>query len=100
MESYRAGVRSDPKNVHAHTRLGDLFFQQKQFREAQAEYQAATRLDPGRAAAHLGLGWVHQEAGEPAKALAAFQAALALDPSLVGARKAVERIEKGLTPPR
>jgi tetratricopeptide (TPR) repeat protein len=100
MESFRAGVRGDPKNVHAHSRLGDLFFARKQFREAQAEYQAAIRLDPGQVGAHLGLGRVYQELGEPANALEAFQAALTLDPDLAEARKAIEWIGKGQKPTR
>lgn len=41
-----AVLRKDPNNIHAHSLLGDVFFDQGKYEEAVAWYQMALDLDP------------------------------------------------------
>lgn len=67
--------------ARAHTDLGAVYFQQKQFEIALEEFTHATKIDPSFASAFNGLGLVNAELGRDDVADANFRQAIQLEPS-------------------
>ena len=79
---YQQALAINPRNVHAHQRLGFLLFHQKrQFKEGLAHTTEALQLDPNEGCAHYDLGMALQYAGQIEPAVEHFEAAVRLLPA-------------------
>ncbi len=67
--------------ARAHTDLGAVYFQQKQFEIALEEFTEASKIDPGFGSAYNGLGLVHAALGQDDIANANFKKAIEIEPN-------------------
>lgn len=75
-------LRVAPEDVPAHTALGDIYREQKRFREAREQYNEALRIHPGSAQAYYGLGLFQLEIGKKQAAMKSLARLSKLDPRL------------------
>jgi tetratricopeptide (TPR) repeat protein len=73
-----------------------LYFLMGRFDESLADIVKTLELEPRHFGALSGRGMIYQRLGRDAEALAAFKEALSINPSMVGARLAVQQLEKAL----
>ncbi len=79
---YEKALRANPRNVHAHQRLGFLLYhQRRQFEAGLSHTLEAVKLDPGDGCARfdLGVAFIHQ--GQSAQAIPHLKEALRLLPN-------------------
>lgn len=74
-------VENQKARALAHTDLGAVYYQQRQYKIALEEFTEASRIDPSFAFAYNGLGLVHSALGENDKADANFRKAIQLEPN-------------------
>ena len=67
--------------ARAHTDLGAVYFQQKQYEIALEEFGLAAKIDPNYALAYNGLGLVNAELGKDSDADSNFKKAVQIDPN-------------------
>ncbi|MGB4811227.1 MAG: type IV pilus biogenesis/stability protein PilW [Methylophilaceae bacterium] len=67
--------------ARAHTELGAVYYQQKQYEVALEEFNLAVKVDPKFALAYNGLGLVYADLGKTNEADAYFKKAIQLDPN-------------------
>lgn len=67
--------------ARAHTDLGAVYFQQKQFEIALEEFTKAAKIDPNFGLAFNGLGLVHAALGQDDIASANFKRAIEIEPN-------------------
>lgn len=67
--------------ARAHTDLGAVYFQQKQYEVALEEFTQATKIDPSFGLAFNGLGLVYSALGQDDIASANFKKAVEVDPN-------------------
>ncbi len=81
----QAQQEKDLENVknraRAHTDLGAIYFQQKQYEIALDEFTQASKIDPNFATAYNGLGLVNAAIGRDAQADVSFKKAVQLEPN-------------------
>jgi len=78
-------VRLDPDNPALHFLLGNIYFEQQRFAEAEEHYRATLELNPNHAEALNNLAWLYATARDerfrnPEEALQLAQRAAELDP--------------------
>ncbi|MGB2662389.1 MAG: tetratricopeptide repeat protein [Candidatus Acidiferrum sp.] len=74
-------VSSYPNEATGHALLGTLYFDSKNYGEAQAEFERSIQLDPSNIQGYLRLGKVFEATGQNQSAVAQYQKALDLQPS-------------------
>ena len=74
-------------HARAHTDLGAVYYQQKQFEIALEEFNTAIKIDPNFASAYNGLGLVNAELGNDDVADINFRKSIQLEPSNSEAHK-------------
>lgn len=81
----QAQQERDTENIkaraRAHTDLGAVYYQNKQYEIALEEFTEATRIDPSFALAYNGLGLVHSSLGQADIADKNFKKAIQLEPN-------------------
>jgi tetratricopeptide (TPR) repeat protein len=81
IKEYQQALRINPKNVHAHQRLGFLLYNAKRnLEEGLAQTTEALRLNPNDGCAHFDLGMALRYQGELGKAVLHLAKALELMP--------------------
>lgn len=80
IEAYEASVTLDPHSAGALVNLGTIYFNARNWPEAERHYRKALKADPGYALAHFDLGNLFDEKGDRAKAQFHYEAALRLNP--------------------
>ncbi len=80
-ESKEKQVEYTKSRARAHTDLGAVYFQQKQYEIALEEFSLATKIDPNFALAYNGLGLVNAELGKDSDADSNFKKAVQIDPN-------------------
>lgn len=79
---YQAKQKEATKSrARAHTDLGAVYYQQKQYEIALEEFNLAAKIDPNYALAYNGLGLVNAELGKDKEADASFKKAVQIDPN-------------------
>jgi tetratricopeptide (TPR) repeat protein len=76
VSAYKRAVELDAASAGALVNLGTVYFNVRDFREAERYYRKALEVDPKYALAHFNLGNLFDEKGDRAKALAHYQQAL------------------------
>ena len=86
-----AEVTANPKNVEAWTRLGHLYYDTNQIKNAIKAYNKSLEIQPGNADVWTDLGVMHRRDKQPQKAIEAFEKAYSLQPD-----HAPSRLNKGI----
>ncbi len=84
-------VARNPSNVQAWTRLGHIYFDVNQFKNAIRAYNKSLALKPEDADVWTDLGVMYRRNNEPHKAITAFDRAINIDP-----RHEISRFNKGI----
>jgi protein O-mannosyl-transferase len=95
-EQFSQSVRAAP-NFEGYDGLGEVFFQQRDFRGAERAYAAASRINPYDSRAHFGLACIAAAAGRRQAALAEYARGFETDPNNQEAKSAVQ-VLKGSEP--
>lgn len=74
-------LETTKSRARAHTDLGAVYFQQKQYEIALEEFNLAAKIDPSFALAYNGLGLVNSELGKDSEADANFKKAVQIEPN-------------------
>jgi len=80
IDAYRKASEIDPGSAGALVNLGTVFFNARDWREAERNYLKALDVDPEYALAHFNLGNLYDERGHRSEALKHYQAALHIHP--------------------
>jgi len=85
IDAYRRASEIDPGSAGALVNLGTVYFNARDWREAERNYLKALDVDPEYALAHFNLGNLYDERGHRAEALKHYQAALRIHPQYADA---------------
>jgi len=85
IEAYRRASEIDPGSAGALVNLGTVYFNARDWREAERNYLKALDVDPEYALAHFNLGNLYDERGHRVEALKHYQAALHIHPNYADA---------------
>ena len=80
IEAYKKSLELDPLSAGALVNLGTIFFNARNWKEAERYYRDALAADPEYALAHFDLANLYDERGERNKALDHYQMALKIAP--------------------
>jgi tetratricopeptide (TPR) repeat protein len=83
--AYRKAAEIDPDSAGALVNLGTVYFNLRDWRQAEQHYRKALEVDPEYALANFNLGNLYDERGDRAKALAHYLAALHAHPNYADA---------------
>ncbi len=99
IEAYKKAVELDPKSAGALVNLGTIFFNARQWTEAEKYYQQALQVDPEYALAHFDLANLYDERGDRIQALAHYESALRISPNYADAHYNVALLYQGSNQP-
>ena len=85
IEAYQKAIDLDPHSAGALVNLGTIYFNTRNFTQAERYYQLATEVDPEYALAHFDLANLFDERGERAHALEHYLAAVRISPTYADA---------------
>lgn len=85
IHAYQQAATLDPASAGALVNLGTVYFNERNFPEAERQYRLALQVDPDYALAHFNLGNLFDEMGDRPEALAHYQAALKIHPNYADA---------------
>jgi tetratricopeptide (TPR) repeat protein len=80
IKTYQEAIKSYPTREAFHTSLGDIYYNQGQLSEAEAEYKAAINLDSESTDSRYGLGQVYLNSERYEEAEAQFKKVVLLSP--------------------
>ncbi|HEY4362946.1 MAG TPA: tetratricopeptide repeat protein [Bryobacteraceae bacterium] len=80
IEAYKKSLELDPLSAGALVNLGTIYFNARQWKEAERYYREALTADPEYALAHFDLANLYDERGDRTKALDHYQMALKIAP--------------------
>jgi tetratricopeptide (TPR) repeat protein len=83
--AYRKAVELDPDSAGAWLNLGTVYFNQRQWEQAEASYRKALEVRADYGLAHYNLGNLYDETGRPMEAVEQYKKALEIDPSYADA---------------
>jgi tetratricopeptide (TPR) repeat protein len=83
--AYRQAAEIDPTSAGALVNLGTVYFNSRDWREAERYYRQAVEVDSEYALAHFNLGNLCDERGNRSEALAHYAAALRIQPNYADA---------------
>jgi tetratricopeptide (TPR) repeat protein len=76
VEAYRKAAEIDPTSAGALVNLGTVYFNARNWREAEQHYRKALEVDPHYALAYFNLGNLYDEKGERSEALTHYLSAI------------------------
>ena len=85
IDAYRKASEIDPTSAGALVNLGTVYFNARNWREAESHYRKALEVDPRYALAYFNLGNLYDEKGDRAEALAHYLLALRYQPNYADA---------------
>ncbi len=85
VEAYQQAAEIDPGSAGALVNLGTVYFNARDWREAERHYRRALEVDPEYALAHFNLGNLFDERGDKTTALSHYTAALRIHPNYADA---------------
>jgi tetratricopeptide (TPR) repeat protein len=80
VQAYQKAIELDPGSAGALVNLGTVYFNIRNWREAERHYRKALEVDPNYALAHFNLGNLFDERGDRPQALHHYLAALRIHP--------------------
>jgi tetratricopeptide (TPR) repeat protein len=78
--AYQKAAEIDPTSAGALVNLGTVYFNSRDWRQAEQFYRKAVEVDPEYALAHFNLGNLYDERGDRAAALKHYLAAISIHP--------------------
>ncbi|MBZ5609052.1 MAG: tetratricopeptide repeat protein [Acidobacteriia bacterium] len=78
--AYRKASEIDPGSAGALVNLGTIYFNLRDWRQAEQNYKRALEVDPDYALAHFNLGNLYDERGDRSQALSHYLAAIRIHP--------------------
>jgi len=99
IDAYRKAIELDPKSAGALVNLGTIYFNSRDWPEAERYYVEALEVDPEYALAHFDLANLYDERGEREKALAHYESALRVSPNYADAHYNVALLYQGSNQP-
>ena len=78
--AYQKAAEIDPTSAGALVNLGTVYFNSRDWRQAEQFYRKAVEVDPEYALAHFNLGNLYDERGDRAAALKHYLAAIGIHP--------------------
>ncbi len=85
IDAYTKASEIDPTSAGALVNLGTVYFNLRDWKQAEAHYRRALEADPEYALAHFNLGNLFDEQGQRQQALVHYQAALRSHPNYADA---------------
>ncbi len=85
IEAYQKAIEFDPHSAGALVNLGTVYFNARDFAEAERYYQQATEVDPEYALAHFDLANLFDERGDRVRAMEHYLAAIRISPTYADA---------------
>lgn len=85
IDAYQKASQLDPSSAGALVNLGTVYFNARDWREAERYYRQALEVDPDYALAHFNLGNLFDERGHRSEALSHYLAALRIHPNYADA---------------
>jgi tetratricopeptide (TPR) repeat protein len=95
IEAYKKAVELDAHSAGALVNLGTLYFNSRNWLQAERYYKQAIEADPEYALAHFDLANLYDERGDPARALEHYLIALKLSPTYADAHYNVALLYQG-----
>jgi tetratricopeptide (TPR) repeat protein len=99
VEAYRKAAEIDPTSAGALVNLGTVYFNARDWGQAEHYYRNALEVDPEYALAHFNLGNLFDERGERQKALGHYLAALRVQPHYADAHYNVALLYQSIGQP-
>jgi tetratricopeptide (TPR) repeat protein len=99
IDAYRKALDLDPKSAGALVNLGTIYFNARNWTDAEKHYQRALEVDPEYALAHFDLANLYDERGNREKALTHYEAALRVSPNYADAHYNVALLYQGSNQP-
>jgi tetratricopeptide (TPR) repeat protein len=85
IEAYRKAAEIDPTSAGALVNLGTVYFNARNWREAERHYRKALKVDPRYALAYFNLGNLYDEKGDRSEALSHYLLAIRFQPNYADA---------------
>jgi tetratricopeptide (TPR) repeat protein len=99
IEAYKKAAEIDRTSAGALVNLGTVYFNSRDWREAERYYRKALEVDPEYALAHFNLGNLFDERGNRAEALSHYMAALKVHPNYADAHYNVALLYQSVSQP-
>jgi tetratricopeptide (TPR) repeat protein len=99
IEAYQEALKLDPLSAGVLVNLGTIFFNARNWKEAERYYREALAADPEYALAHFDLANLYDERGERNKALDHYQMALKIAPHYADAHYNLALLYQGANQP-
>ena len=97
--AYEKAAELDPTSAGALVNLGTVYFNARNWREAERRYREALEIDPQYALAHFNLGNLFDERGDRSKALSHYQAALRIHSNYADAHYNIALLYQSMNQP-
>jgi len=95
LERIKSVVASDPLDGEALLQLGEYYFEEEDFGEAEFHFERATSIESVSSDAYIALGQLHVAQGELQAALSPLRKALQVEPA-ANLQRYIESIERAL----
>jgi tetratricopeptide (TPR) repeat protein len=99
IEAYQKAAEIDRTSAGALVNLGTVYFNARDWREAERHYRKALEVDPQYALAHFNLGNLFDERGHRSEALSHYLAALQIHPNYADAHYNVALLYQSIAQP-
>lgn len=99
IEAYQKALEFDPRSAGALVNLGTVFYNARNWLQAEKHYKAAIAVDLNYALAHFDLANLYDERGDRAKALTHYQEALRIAPNYGDAHYNLALLYQGTNQP-
>ena len=99
IDAYEKSLKLDPLSAGALVNLGTIYFNGRNWKEAERYYREALTADPEYALAHFDLANLYDERGERGKALDHYQNALRIAPHYADAHYNLALLYQGSNQP-
>jgi tetratricopeptide (TPR) repeat protein len=97
--AYQKAAEIDPTSAGALVNLGTVYFNVRDWRQAEHFYRKAVDVDPEYALAHFNLGNLYDERGDRAAALNHYLAAIAIHPRYADAHYNIALLYQAMSQP-
>lgn len=97
--AYQRAIELDPRAAGAMVNMGTLYFNARNWREAERYYRMALEADPDYPLAHFDLANLYDERGDRAKAMEHYQEALRISPNYADAHYNLALLYQGSNQP-
>jgi tetratricopeptide (TPR) repeat protein len=99
IEAYKKSLELDPRSAGALVNLGTIYFNARDWKQAERHYQQALEADPEYSLAHFDLANLYDERGDRKKAVEHYTAALRISPHYADAHYNLALLYQGSSQP-